>query len=80
MKIIYQTSAGLFVITPTPEALALYGIHAIARKDVPAGLPYKIVEDAALPSDRSMRHAWRIDPITLTDGVGADSNQIEVTP
>jgi hypothetical protein len=33
----------------------------VARKDVPAGLPYLIVTDADLPADRSQRDAWTAD-------------------
>jgi hypothetical protein len=42
-RIIYKTDeGGVAVISPSPEALAFYGIDAIARKDVPAP---KIVYD-----------------------------------
>ena len=80
-RIIYQTDeGGVAVIVPTPEALEQYGIEAIALKDVPAGKPFKIVDTADVPSDRTFRAAWEVDPATLTDGVGAESNQFpEVT-
>lgn len=74
-RIIYQTDeGGIAVIIPTPEALELYGIEAIARKDVPAGKPYKIVSEADIPTDRSERDAWTVDEADLTDGVGGESN------
>jgi hypothetical protein len=42
-RVIYLQDNGIVaVINPSPEALALYGIEAIARKDVPAP---KIVYD-----------------------------------
>jgi len=80
-RIIYQTDeGGVAVIIPTPEALGTYGIEAIALKDVPAGKPFKIVDTADVPSDRTFRAAWEVDPATLTDGVGADYNTFpEVT-
>jgi hypothetical protein len=81
-RIIYQTNeGGVAVIVPTPEALEQYGIEAIALKDVPAGKPFKIVDTADVPSDRTFRAAWEVDAATLTDGVGADSNEFpaEVT-
>lgn len=80
-RIIYQTDeGGVAVIIPTPEALEQYGIEAIALKDVPAGKPFKIVDTADIPSDRTFRAAWEVDPATLTDGVGAESDQFpEVT-
>ena len=48
---------------------------AIALKDVPAGVPFKIVDVSEIPEDRTFRAAWEADPATLTDGVGAESNQ-----
>lgn len=75
-RIIYQNDeGGVAVIIPTPEALELYGIEAIALKDVPAGKPFKIVDSADVPSDRTFRAAWEVDAATLTDGVGSESNQ-----
>jgi len=80
-RIIYQTDeGGVAVIIPAPEALEQYGIEAIALKDVPAGKPFKIVDTADVPSDRTFRAAWEVDQATLTDGVGAESNSFpEVT-
>jgi len=58
-RIIYTTDeGGVSVIHPTAEALALYGIEAIALKDVPAGKPYQIVDASEVPSDRTWRNAW----------------------
>lgn len=74
-RIIYQTDeGGVAVIVPTPEALSLYGLEAIALKDVPAGKPFKIVDASDIPSDRTFRSAWEVDPADLTDGVGSESN------
>lgn len=71
--IIYRNDrGGIAVIHPTPEAVAALGIDEIARKDVPAGLPYRIVDVSDLPADRSQRALWAVDASDLTDGVGAD--------
>ena len=71
MKIIYKNeSGGVAIITPTQEALSFISIDDIAKKDVPTGLPYKIVEDSEIPTDRTFRDAWTVDEATLTDGVG----------
>ncbi len=71
MKIIYKNeSGGVAIITPTEEALSFMTIDDIARKDVPTGLPYKIVEDSEVPADRTFRDAWTVVEATLTDGVG----------
>ena len=70
--IIYQTDDdGVAVIIPTPEAVAMIGIDAIAQKDVPTGKPYKIVDVSEIPADRSKRAAWAVSADILTDGVGA---------
>ena len=74
-RIIYKNSDGsVSVITPAPDALVIYGINAIAQKDVPAGLPYKIIDAIDLPS-RDQRELWDVDSALLTDGVGAASNE-----
>jgi len=73
--IIYKQDNGVAaIIRPTAEALAVYGIEAIAQKDVPAGKPYKIINASEIPADRSQRNAWTVDDADLTDGVGAESN------
>ena len=50
MKIIYQTEEGLSIITPTGEI----DINEVARKDVPAGVDYWIVEDNQISTDRTL--------------------------
>jgi len=72
MKIIYKTTDGqIAIVCPTPEALAQWGLEAIALKDVPAGHAFKYVRDEDMPADLS---TWTIDDAELTDGVGAPSN------
>jgi hypothetical protein len=54
-KIIYQNeSGGVSVIIPTGEL----PIEEIAKKDVPVGVSYEIVDYLAIPSDRYFRNAW----------------------
>lgn len=78
-RIIYPTDeGGVAVIIPAPECLQEHTIDEIAAKDVPTGKPYKIVDAADIPSDRTFRNAWEVDVSTLTDGVGADSNEFPV--
>ena len=79
-RIIYQSDGGVAVIVPTPQALAEWGIDAIALKDVPAGRPYKIVTTDDLPEDRTFRNAWEVDAAALTDGVGAESHEFPKLP
>ncbi len=75
-RIIYNQDNGVVaVIIPTPEALEKYGIQAIAIKDVPAGKPFKIVDAADIPSDRTFREAWTMAEEELSDGVGNETNE-----
>lgn len=57
MRIIYPTDdGGVAVIIPAAECGLT--IEEIAAKDVPAGKPFKIVEDSDIPEDRTFRNAW----------------------
>jgi hypothetical protein len=40
-------------------------IEKIADKDVPAGVPFKIVDAATIPSDRTFRNAWEHSNSTI---------------
>jgi hypothetical protein len=56
-RIIYPNNeGGVVVLVPAPECGLT--IEQIAAKDVPAGVPYKIVDVSAIPSDRTFRNAW----------------------
>lgn len=56
-RIIYPTDdGGVAIIVPAPECGLT--IEEIAKKDVPFGVPYKIVDVADIPSDREFRNAW----------------------
>lgn len=72
--VIYQTEAdGLCVVNPTGEL----PIEEVARKDIPAGVEYWIVEDSVLPTDREFRNAWELDTNALGaahgTAIGADA-------
>jgi hypothetical protein len=56
-RIIYPTDdGGVAIIIPAVDCGLT--IDEIARKDVPAGKPYKIVDVSDIPSDRTFRNAW----------------------
>jgi hypothetical protein len=64
-KIIYPNDeGGVSIIIPAPECGLT--IEEIAAKDVPAGKPYKIVDVADIPSDRTFRNAWQADFTEVT--------------
>lgn len=86
MKIVYKDNEGVKVITPTnwlhkpkdvtDQVHQKILLQVTADKDVPAGLPFKIILDSDLP-DRSTRLAWEVDDSLLTDGVGLTKEQFE---
>jgi hypothetical protein len=56
-RIIYPTDdSGVAIIVPAPECGLT--IEEIAAKDVPEGKPFKIVDAADIPTDRTFRNAW----------------------
>jgi hypothetical protein len=56
-RIIYPNDeGGVSIIIPAPECGLT--IEEIAAKDVPVGKPYKIVDVADIPTDRTFRNAW----------------------
>lgn len=57
LRIIHPTpEGGVAVIIPAPECGLT--IEQIAAKDVPPGIPFRIVDAADIPSDRTFRNAW----------------------
>ena len=69
-RIIYPTENGVSIIIPSPNCEI--PINEIARKDVPAGVPYKIIDVSDIPSDRTFRAAWETQ-IDEPDGYGIGS-------
>ena len=60
-RIIYPTDdGGVAIEIPAPEWLAQEGntMEALAQIRVPEGKPFKIVDVADIPSDRTFRDAW----------------------
>ena len=79
MKIIYPTETGVAIIHPTGEL----SIEEVAKKDVPAGVAYKIVNDDEVPSDRTFRNALKYDltvDMTKAQGITKDRLRAERAP
>jgi hypothetical protein len=56
-RIIYPNNdGGVSIVIPAPDCGLT--IDEIATRSVPAGKPYKIVDVADIPSDRTFRSAW----------------------
>lgn len=72
MRIVFENQdKTIGILIPTQQALNIYGIEAIAKKDVPAGLPYWIVEDSEIPTDRTDRDSWAMDTDIEPHGYGS---------
>jgi hypothetical protein len=61
MKLIVypNDNGGISILTSAPECGL--SLQEIAAKDVPAGKPWKIVDAADIPADRTFRDAWTAD-------------------
>lgn len=68
MKVVVfpNETGGISILMPVECGLSL---DEIARKDVPQGRPYKIIDRSALPSDRTYRDAWTLGEF-VPDGIG----------
>jgi hypothetical protein len=60
-KIIFENlDKTIGILHPTDEGYAI-GMFELGKKDVPDGLPFWIVEDTEIPTDRTTREAWELD-------------------
>ncbi len=59
--IIYpKDDGGVAIIVPAIECGLT--IEEIAKKDVPKGKEYKIIDSSEIPLDRTFRNAWEYQP------------------
>lgn len=70
MKIVIYNSEGNIHVF-TPEQSCGMPIEAAAKRVVPAGAKYRIIDSSELPSDRVFRGAWEADFSTF-DGTGGE--------
>lgn len=68
-RIIYpnQEMGGICLMTPFLECGLT--IEEIAKKDVPAGVPYRIIDISNVPTDSVFFNAWEAD-FSNPDGYG----------
>lgn len=64
-RIVYNVDDGIAIIIPTGDL----PIEEVARKDVPQGVAYKIIDVSDIPGDRTFRNAWEIGEFE-PDGYG----------
>ena len=67
-RILFQNlDGGISVITPS----GVLSVEETAKKSVPTGVKYKIIDVSDLPQERDFRNAWEYDFTDSFDGVGA---------
>lgn len=66
-RILYPNDGGISILIPSDSCDLT--ILQMAQKDVPAGVPYKIVDISEIPTDRTFRDAWEYD-FSNPDGYG----------
>ena len=79
-RIIFENQyKSVVILIPSQECIDMFGIEAIAKKDVPEGLPFWIVDTETIPTDRTFRGAWEIDKETIGEpkGYGHAENTFE---
>ena len=67
-RIIYKNGDRVSIIAPSLNWVGT--MDELAKKDVPTGNKYKIVDTSTFPDDREFRNAWEVDESLLDDGVG----------
>jgi hypothetical protein len=64
---IFPNETTISVLVPAPNCEL--SLEEICVKDVPTGVPYRIIDSSELPADREFRDAWEAD-FTNPDGYG----------
>ena len=62
-----RQDGGVIILVPTMASGLT--VEQVAKKDVPQGLPYNIIDRALVPADRTFRDAWEYD-FSAPDGYG----------
>jgi hypothetical protein len=66
--IVWLQDNGIVAVTfPAPNIELT--LDEVAKKDLPTGKKYKIVDVSELPEHNEFRDAWTVDENDLTDGV-----------
>lgn len=63
--IVFKFNESLCIVYPS----GALSVQDTALKDVPNGIPFKIINTDQLPQDRTFRDAWDMD-MSNPDGVG----------
>lgn len=73
--ILFKQNDQIAVLVPTQEALQFATIEQIAKKDVPTGCPYWIVDASELPANIPIEAIYIDESETPPDGYGGESNE-----
>ena len=63
-RIVFENAEGGVSITPTNERMS---IEELAARVVPAGVPWKLVDSADIPTDRAFRNAWKLEDTKIAE-------------
>ena len=67
-RIVYQLHGQpVAIMIPCECGLTL---EQIGRKDVPAGVPFWVVDASNIPTDRTFRDAWQLDVVSMGEPSG----------
>jgi len=64
---IFPNETTISVLVPAPNCEL--SLEEICVKDVPTGVPYRIIDSSELPADKEFRNEWEAD-FTNPDGYG----------
>lgn len=74
--ILYEDADGnTAVCTPTAEILELFSIEDVAKKDVPSGVPFRIISHDTVPGGLSGVHKRKFPPAFFSSGVGDSTSE-----
>lgn len=61
-RVVFETPEdGVRILIPIPESECGLTLQQIIQRDIPAGVPYTIVEENDIPKDRLFRDCWKND-------------------
>lgn len=70
-RIVYMAPETNTMVMVVPSPFSGLTLDQIAKKDVPAGVPYLIVDVSDIPTTSEFQHAWEAD-FSNPHGYGAD--------
>lgn len=69
--IVYARDGSICLLWPSDP----YPVEEVAKKDVPIGTPYLIIDASEIPQDPAFRAAWVVD-FSVPDGYGQGYSEV----